>query len=89
MQNVNLSVLFLSATTAWLVPVIVAVVALALGVVGGLVFYKSTTEKKVGSADERVRKIVADAETEAERIKAQGKEESKRAKDREENSLYI
>ena len=78
MHNVNLSVLFLATSVpAWLA-VVIAVAAVAIGGFVGLFIYKSTTEKKVGSAQEQVRKIVSDAESEAERIKAHGKEESKR-----------
>ncbi len=78
MHNINLSVLFLTGMPVVL-GVIFAIVALGVGLSVGFVVYKQTTEKKVGSADERVRKIVSDAEAEAERIKTQGKEESKRA----------
>ena len=78
MHNVNLSVLFLATSVpAWLA-VVIAVAAVAIGGFVGLFIYKRTTEKKVGSAQEQVRKIVSDAESEAERIKAHGKEESKR-----------
>ncbi|MBQ8284292.1 MAG: ribonuclease Y [Clostridia bacterium] len=59
--------------------IVIAVVTLLVGGFVGLLVFKSVTEKKVGSADERVRKIVIAAEAEAEKIKAQGKEESKRA----------
>ena len=78
MHNVNLSVLFLATSVpAWLA-VVIAVAAVAIGGFVGLFIYKSTTEKKVGSAQEQVRKIVSDAESEAERLKAHGKEERKR-----------
>ena len=81
MHNVNLSVLFLGVmpTWGWIVMIAVAVVALIGGIVAGIIISKKQTEKKVGSANEQVRKIVSAAEAEAERIKAQGKEESKRA----------
>ncbi|MBQ9728776.1 MAG: ribonuclease Y [Clostridia bacterium] len=59
--------------------IVVAVATLLVGGLVGFVCYKTLTEKKVGSAEARVRKIVDDAEAEAEKIKAQGKEESKRA----------
>jgi hypothetical protein len=78
MHNINLSVLFLAEMSVG-VGIAVAIVTLLLGAAVGFIAYKMTTEKKVGSADERVRKIVSDAEAEAERIKTQGKEESKRA----------
>ncbi len=78
MQNINLSVLFLSGMPVAL-GIVIAIVTLILGAAVGFIVYKQTTEKKVGSADDRVRKIVSDAEAEAERIKAQGKEDSKRA----------
>ena len=79
MNNVNLSVLFLVATMPIWVASIIAVVALAAGCFISIFIYKATAEKKIGSADERVKNIIAEAEAEAERIKAQGKEESKRA----------
>ena len=79
MQNINLSVLFLTGRMPIWVSIVVAVVTLAVGGLVGYFIYKTLTEKKVGSADERVRKIVENAESEAAKIKAQGKEESKRA----------
>ncbi len=78
MHNVNLSVLFLAALPAWVSIVSVVVAVLAVVGVIGLFVRQKAGEKKVGSADARVRKIVTEAEAEAERIKAQGKEESKR-----------
>ncbi|MBQ8685209.1 MAG: ribonuclease Y [Clostridia bacterium] len=66
-------------TWGWIVMIAVAAVALIGGIVVGIIISKKQTEKKVGSANEQVRKIVSAAEAEAERIKAQGKEESKRA----------
>ena len=78
MHDFNLSVLFLAGTgTTIAIAAAAAAVALGLGVVLALLFYKKSTEKKIGSANERVEKIIGDAEKEAERIKAQGKEESK------------
>ncbi|MBQ7323907.1 MAG: DUF3552 domain-containing protein, partial [Clostridia bacterium] len=82
MNNVNLSVLFLAAGMPIWLGVVLAVVCLA---VGGVAFYlyKLDTEKKIGSATERVRKMEEDARAEAERIREQSrlesKEESKRA----------
>ena len=78
MQNVNLSVLFLSTMPMWL-GVVLAIVALVVGVFVATLVYNATTVKKVGSAREQERKILDDARAEAERITAQGKEESKRA----------
>ena len=78
MHDFNLSVLFLAGTGVTIaIAAVAAVVALVLGAVLALSFYKKSTEKKIGSANERVEKIISDAEKEAERIKAQGKEESK------------
>ena len=77
MHKVNLSVLFLNVTLP--VAIFIAVAALVLGGLVGWLVYKSISEKKVGSTKEQVNKIIGDAEAEAERIKAQGKEESKRA----------
>jgi len=78
MQNVNLSVLFLSATMPMWLGIVLALVGLLIGLVV-FVLYKFDSEKKVGSAKVRVQKIEEDAKAEAERIKSQGKEESKRA----------
>ena len=78
MHSFNLSVLFLAATMPLWLGIIVAVLALVIGVGLTFVLIKAITDKKVGSANERVRKIVTAAEAEAERIKSQGKEESKR-----------
>ena len=78
MQNVNLSVLFLAALPSWVSIVSIAVAVVAVAGVIGVFVRKKADDKKVGSADARVRKIVADAQAEAERITAQGKEESKR-----------
>ena len=78
MYDFNLSVLFLVGTgTTIAIAAAAAVLALGLGVVLALLFYKKSTEKKIGSANDRVEKIINDAEKEAERIKAQGREESK------------
>ncbi len=79
MQNFNLSVLFLATKMPMIMGVLVAIGTLVLGCFIGLFVYKTSTEKKIGSAQEQVRKIVDDANAEAERIKTQGKEESKRA----------
>ena len=79
MHNVNLSVLFLNATMPVGLGVAIAVATLLVGALIGLVVYKMTAEKKVGSAKQQIQAIKSAAEAEAERIKAQGKEESKRA----------
>ena len=71
MQNINLSVLFLATQMPIWLGIVLAVVMLALGAIVGLLIYKSTTEKKVGSADERIKAIVSQAEAEAEKIKNQ------------------
>ena len=80
MHNVNLSVLFLAGATmpVW-VGIIVAIAAAAVAVLVYVLVNKATTEKKLGSADERAKEIVAQAQAEADKIIAQGKEESKRA----------
>ena len=78
MHNVNLSVLFLAGTMPVWVGILLAVAGLLAGFVV-LFIYKSNTEKKVGSAKSRISQIVSEAEAEAAKIKAQGKEESKRA----------
>lgn len=81
MNGVNLSVLFLSVQTGVFIGVLVAaaVIFAALGVFVGYTIYKKNTEKKVGKANERVRKIIGDAESEAGQIRAEAQAESKRA----------
>ena len=74
MQKFNLSVLFL-APNITLITVIVAIAALAVGAFVALIVYKSFALKKVGTAQEQARKIVDNAETEAERIRTHGKED--------------
>lgn len=80
MQDFNLSVLFLSSIGVTIgIAAAAAVVSMVIGVLITLLVYKNGTEKKIGSANERASKIISDAEKQAEQIKAQGKEESKRA----------
>ena len=81
MNDVNLSVLFLSVSTGVFIGALVAaiVVFAAAGAFVGYTIYKKNTEKKVGEAGERVRKIIGDAEAEAGQIKADAQAESKRA----------
>ena len=80
MSNFNLSVLFLAVdTSTFIVSMIGVVLAACVGVFAAIFLYKRSNEKKVGSAEERVRKIIGTAEEEAAKIKAQGKEDSKRA----------
>ncbi len=82
MHNVNLSVLFLNATMPLWLGIVLSVAAFVVALLVGVIFfvaYRISTEKKVGSAEKQVRDIKSAAYAEAERIKAQGKEESKRA----------
>ncbi len=79
MHNIDLSFLFLSTTIPLWLGILLPVVAIVIGAALTLFFYKKATAKKVGSAKEQQRKIVEDAKAEAERIRTQGKEESKRA----------
>ena len=81
MNGVNLSVLFLSVQTGVFIGVLVAaaVIFAALGAFVGYTIYKKNTEKKVGEAGERVRKIIGDAEAEAGQIRAEAQAESRRA----------
>ena len=79
MHNVNLSVLFLTAQMPIWIAIIIAVVAAAIAVLVYIVISKNVTEKKLGSADERAKAIVTEAQAEAEKIIAQGKEDSRRA----------
>ena len=79
MQNVNLSVLFLSNTMPIPLGIAIAVLTLLIGAVTVLLLNRILVEKKIGSAKEQEQKILNEAQAEAERIKTQGKEESKRA----------
>ena len=79
MHNNHLSVLFLAATVQVGMAIAIAVAALAVGALIGILVYQTIATKKVGSLKTQSDKIIRDAEAEAERIKTQGKEESKRA----------
>ena len=79
MHNNHLSVLFLAASVQVGVAIAIAVAALAVGALIGILVYQAIATKKVGSLKTQSDKIIRDAEAEAERIKTQGKEESKRA----------
>ena len=81
MNGVNLSVLFLSVSTGVFIGALVAAIVIfaAAGAFVGYTIYKKNTEKKVGEAGERVRKIIGDAEAEAGQIKADAQAESRRA----------
>lgn len=78
MHNVNLSVLFLATMPIGAV-IGIAAGAVVLGLLIGFLGYKLSTDKKVGSAKQRIERIVKEAEADAELIRANGKEESKRA----------
>ena len=71
MNGVSLSVLFLSVNTGVFIGTLAAAVVVfaALGAFVGYTIYKKNTEKKVGEAGERVRKIIGDAEAEAGQIR--------------------
>ncbi len=81
MNGVSLSVLFLSVNTGVFIGTLAAAVVVfaALGAFVGYTIYKKNTEKKVGEAGERVRKIIGDAEAEAGQIRAEAQAESRRA----------
>ncbi len=80
MQDFNLSVLFLATTMPLGVGIILAVLVVALATILVVSFVvKAKNEKELGSAEKRKNDIIIEARAEAERIKAQGKEESKRA----------
>ena len=78
MHNTNLSILFLNAMPVggWIA---IAAACALVGVVLTLFINKLVTDKKIGNAEQQKQKIVSAAEAEAERIRAQGKEDSKRA----------
>ncbi len=79
MQGTNLSVLFLNNTMLPLVIILAVLLVVAVVCVVALVINKFSADKKLGSTKARVRQIEDDAKAEADRIKAQGQEESKRA----------
>ena len=79
MHNNHLSVLFLAATVQVGLAIAIAVAALAVGALIGILVYQAIANKKVGNVKTQSEKMLRDAEAEAERIKTQGKEESKRA----------
>ena len=77
------SSLFLADATPILIGSIIGVVCLLVAVFGAIFcvsVYKKNTEKEVGSATDRAKKILSDAQTESEKIIAHGREESKRRK---------
>ena len=79
MQNVNLSVLFLANQ---MLPWIIMAAAIVLILIVAVIFclrHKQNTEKTIADANEQARRIVDNAEHEADRLRAQGKEDSKRA----------
>ena len=81
MNGVSLSVLFLSVNTGVFIGTLAAAVVVfaALGAFVGYTIYKKNTEKRVGEAGERVRKIIGDAEAEAGQIRAEAQADSRRA----------
>ncbi len=79
MQNVNLSVLFLTGMPMWLGIVFAVVAAIAVAGIVVLLISRVSADKKLGSTKEQARALAEEARAEAERIKAQGREESKRA----------
>ena len=52
-----------------IIAVIAAVVAFLLGALIGYIMRKSVAEKAIGSAEQRARNIILDAETQADTIK--------------------
>ncbi len=80
MQQVNLSVLFLTTQIPlWLGIVLGAVALIAVVASVALVMSKTAADKKLGSTKEQTRRLLDEARADAERIKSQGREESKRA----------
>ena len=80
MNTINLSVLFLSVgLPVFILSIVGVALVAAICVFVGVFSYRKSIEKKVGSAEQRVRNIIGNAEEEAAKIRAQGKEDSKRA----------
>ena len=81
MNNVSLSVLFLTSMPMGLaLGLIGATVLLAvIAVFVAITIYRNRTEKEVGSAKKQAEDILRKAERDADRIRTQGKEDSKRA----------
>ncbi len=80
MNTINLSVLFLSVgLPVYILSIVGVALVAAICVFVGVFSYRKSIEKKVGSAEQRVRNIIGNAEEEAAKIRAQGKEDSKRA----------
>jgi uncharacterized integral membrane protein len=67
MNNINLSVLFLTTDMPIWLGIVLAVVGLVIGL-AVLAVYKMTAEKKVGSAKERVRAIEEEDKQESEAV---------------------
>lgn len=80
MHTFNLSFLFLATMDMGLSIALIcvaAVVCLAIGGFVGLIFYKKTTDKKLGTVEERTKKMVDDATAECKALKKEAILEAK------------
>ena len=65
-------------------PIITAVVAIAVGVVcalGGYIYRKNVAERTIGSAEQKARNLILDAENSSETIKKEVTLEAKEEKE--------
>ena len=79
MQNINLSILFLANQ---MMPWIIMGAAVMATIIVAFLFclkHKQNTEKTIAEANEQARKIIDNAEHEANRLRTQGEADSKRA----------
>ncbi len=58
------------------IPIIVGLIALAVGAAAGYTYHRNIVDQKIKSADARAQEIIADAEAESKELKIQAKEES-------------
>ncbi|MBQ8291673.1 MAG: DUF3552 domain-containing protein, partial [Clostridia bacterium] len=82
MQHINFGVLFLATNPSLWIGLFAGALVLAIAL--GVAFFfvlgnKAKSEKQVGDAKKQCASLIEEAKAEAERIKAQGKEESRRA----------
>ncbi len=78
MHNTNLSVLFLSAKMPTWAGIVLALAGGLLGIVIAWLVYKFVAKNRIGTATNQAKKMVEDAQIQADLIKSQGKEYSER-----------
>jgi len=70
-----------------LLPIIVAIIALAVGVAGGFWYQRYLSEQKIKSAEARAQDILTEAEAQRKELQIQGKEETIRLRNEAEKEI--